>query len=70
MQQPLPGRLLQAKRWARLSYPVEVNAEQVGSIEEPHWFSRKRRLQIRLPASEPLVQQTFRAFLDINSAFR
>jgi hypothetical protein len=70
MRQPQAGRLLRANRWARVRYLVEVDGEQVGSVEEPHWFSLKRRLQIRLPASEPLVHQTFLAFLVINSAFR
>lgn len=70
MRQPRPGRLLRANRWARARYLVELDGEQVGSIEEPHWLSLKRRLQIRLPTSEPLIQQTFLAFLVINSAFR
>jgi hypothetical protein len=70
LRQPQAGRLLLANRWARVRYLVELDGEQVGSIEEPHWFSLKRRLQIRLPASEPLIQQTFLAFLVINSAFR
>jgi len=70
LRQPRAGQLLRANRWARVRYLAEVGGKQIGSVEEPSWFSIKRRLRIDLPAAMPLPQQTFLAFLVINSAFR
>jgi hypothetical protein len=70
LRQPQPGRLVRANRWAQVRYLLEVDGKLIGSVEEPSWFSVKRRLQINLPAAMPLPHQTFLAFLVINSAFR
>jgi hypothetical protein len=70
VRQPFEGRLLRANRWGQVRYRVTSGGKEIGSIEEPHWFSMKRQLRIDLPADMPVPLQTFLAFLTINSAFR
>ena len=70
LRKPSEGRLIRAKRWGRISFRVELAGRDIGSIEEPHWFSLRRELHLNLPADMPMPQKAFLGFLALNSAFR
>jgi hypothetical protein len=70
LRQPSEGRLIRANRWGRVGFRVELAGKDIGSIEEPHWFSLRRQLRLNLPAAMPMPQQAFLGFLALNSAFR
>lgn len=70
LRRPQEGQLVRANRWGRMCYRVEAAGGDIGSIEEPRWFSVRRELRLNLPGDMPMPQQAFLGFLVLNSAFR
>lgn len=70
MLSPLNATMVRHRNLGSLRYCWERDGRTLGTVEEPGWFSLKRKLTVNLPSTISLPVQIFMTFLVINDAFR